>query len=157
MRLITVSAAGAAARTDSAGLYQLTVPAAGTYTVTPSATNYTFLPASQSVTVGADRSGIDFAATRLYHIGGHVMLNGAGLSDVTVTAGGTTVPTDSRGAYTFTVTEIGSYLVSARKEGFVFTPGQRTAVVGPDQSGVDFEARSTAASLSLGPPCLAAA
>ncbi len=60
---LTLSPGGATAITTVNGSYQFSGLAAGTYTVTPSLTGYTFLPASRQVTVGPNASGIDFVGT----------------------------------------------------------------------------------------------
>jgi hypothetical protein len=60
---VAISTAGASSTTASDGAYTLSGLAAGTYTVTPSMSGYTFSPASQSITLGPSRSGVDFSAS----------------------------------------------------------------------------------------------
>ena len=55
--------AGHTASTDSNGNYTLSGLAAGTYTITPSKSGYTFSPASLPVTVPPDSTGQDFTGT----------------------------------------------------------------------------------------------
>jgi len=49
--------------TDSSGNYTLSGLVAGTYTITPSKSGYTFSPASRAVTVPPDSTGQDFTGT----------------------------------------------------------------------------------------------
>ncbi|MEO6758501.1 MAG: hypothetical protein ABIO24_03535, partial [Saprospiraceae bacterium] len=55
----TVSAGGVSAVSDAAGNYTLTRPA-GTYTVTSSKSGCSFIPTSQSVTLGPSKTGVSF-------------------------------------------------------------------------------------------------
>ena len=59
----TVTAGGISATSDATSAYSVAGLSAGTYTVTPSKTGCTFSPASQSVTVGPNATGINFTAT----------------------------------------------------------------------------------------------
>ena len=61
---VTVSAGWAGtATTDGNGTYTLSGLAAGTYTLTPSKSGYSFSPASRTVTVPPDATGQDFVGT----------------------------------------------------------------------------------------------
>ena len=86
---VTVTAGSASATTQSDGSYALSGLAAGTYTVTPSLSGYTFSPASQSETItNANITTVNFAATASpsgHAIKGTVTLNGSGLGGVTIT------------------------------------------------------------------------
>ncbi|MGB9873276.1 MAG: carboxypeptidase-like regulatory domain-containing protein, partial [Anaerolineae bacterium] len=55
--------AGHTTTTGSDGRYTLSGLAAGTYTVTPSKSGYTFSPTSRTVTVPPDATGVDFTGT----------------------------------------------------------------------------------------------
>lgn len=58
---VTVSAGGGGtASTNSNGDYSLGGLAGGSYTVTPSASNYTFTPASRAISVPPNATGVDF-------------------------------------------------------------------------------------------------
>ena len=59
--IISVSAAGSAI-TDGNGDYSISGLTAGTYTLTPSRSGYTFTPPSRTVTVPPDATGQDFTA-----------------------------------------------------------------------------------------------
>src|SRR5436305_1688111 len=66
------------ANTDAAVHYGLTGLASGTYTVTPSLACYTFSPASRTVSLSGDTSGIDFSASLVpatFSISGSVTMN----------------------------------------------------------------------------------
>ncbi len=61
---VTVSVGSvASATTDGNGAYTISGLAAGTYTLTPSKSGYTFTPASRTVTVPPDATGQDFVGT----------------------------------------------------------------------------------------------
>ena len=58
---VTVSAgAGGSATTDANGTYTISDLTAGTYTLTPSKSSYTFSPATRTVSVPPDQTGQDF-------------------------------------------------------------------------------------------------
>jgi hypothetical protein len=59
-----VTLTGAGSATTSKGWFSLEGVAAGYYSVTPTHSNYLFLPASQLVTAGPDQLGVDFRAYR---------------------------------------------------------------------------------------------
>lgn len=61
--------AGYTTTTDSSGNYTLSGLAAGTYTITPSKSGYTFSPASRSISLPPDAAGQNFTATQLPPIG----------------------------------------------------------------------------------------
>lgn len=62
---VTVSAGAAgSATTDQNGAYTLTGLAAGTYTLTPSKSGYSFSPASRTVTVPPDATGQNFVGSQ---------------------------------------------------------------------------------------------
>lgn len=61
---VTISdGAGHTATTDSNGNYTLSELTAGTYTITPSKSGYTFSPASRTVSVAPDATGQDFTGS----------------------------------------------------------------------------------------------
>ena len=62
---VTPSPSGAAVTTDSSGAYTITGLGAGTYTITPAKSGYVITPASATVSVGPDKTNVDFAG------GGH--------------------------------------------------------------------------------------
>ncbi|MGA9753140.1 MAG: PKD domain-containing protein, partial [Acidobacteriota bacterium] len=86
---VRVTAGSASATTQSDGSYTLSGLAAGTYTVTPALSGYTFTPASQSETItNANITTVNFTATASpsgHAIKGTVTLNGSGLGGVTIT------------------------------------------------------------------------
>jgi len=61
---VTLSgSATASTLTDTQGAYRLTAAGGGTYTVTASATNYTFPAGQQLANLSSDQANINFAAT----------------------------------------------------------------------------------------------
>ncbi len=139
---VTVAAGSQSATTDSQGQYSITGLVAGTYTVAPSKDEYAFDPENRSVTVGPDKSGIDFTGTPITHsVSGSVSdASGLPLAGVTVSAGDQSGTTDAGGAYTITGLVAGTYTVTPSKDEYTFEPESRSVTVGPDQSGIDFAA-----------------
>lgn len=135
---VTISLAGvatASTTTDASGNYTFTGLAAGSYTVIPAKTGYTFTPSSRNVTVSDENeSNINFTSavneTPTYTISGTV--SGAVQSGVTITLTGTgssTTTTDASGNYTFTGATNGNYSLTASKTGYSFTPTSISAIV----------------------------
>jgi inhibitor of cysteine peptidase len=142
---VTVSTGARSATTGADGRYSITGLTAGTYTVTPSRTGFTFTPESRTVTVGPNRTGVDFATTTVapttFSIGGTVRgANGAGLSSVSVQVGGVSATTSATGAYSVSGLDAGTYTVTASRSGYTMSPASRSVTVGPNQTGIDFSA-----------------
>ena len=108
------------ASTDKLGKYSLSVPAAGTYTITPylRSGNYTFSALSKDVTVSTkDVAGIDFQAIKLTTtsvITGYALsVKGEILTNVPVHINKLgTVTSDKNGVYTFSNVPVGRYYVT---------------------------------------------
>ena len=136
---VTVKLTGAATAsttTDSSGNFSFTSRANGTYTVTPSLTNYTFDPVSTVVVVdGADIANTNFVATSTggadaYTISGKI--SGDIKVGVKITLSGNTsgtVITTDDGTYSFTGVLDGSYSVTPSLTGYAFTPANRSVTV----------------------------
>lgn len=128
--------------TDASGNYTLSGLAAGSYTLTPSKAEHSFTPANQAVTVGPDRTGINFSATVFtYSISGRVTLStGFAVAGVTLSDGlGHSTTTDASGNYTLSGLTAGSYTLTPSKAGFSsFTPANRVVSVGPSKTAMDF-------------------
>jgi hypothetical protein len=139
---VTVSdGAGHSALTDGSGNYTITGMPSGSYTITPSLAEYTFTPPAQAVTVGASKTGINFAATRItYTISGRITISGGfALVGVTVSDGaGHTALTNASGDYTISGVPSGTYTITPSLAGSTFTPPTRSVTVGPSRVGVDF-------------------
>jgi hypothetical protein len=148
---VTVKLTGAATASttaDSSGNFSFASRANGTYTVTPSLTNYTFDPVSTVVVVdGADIANTNFVATSTggadtYSISGTV--TGAVQSDVKITLSGGgvsgTVMTGSDGTYTFANLLDGySYIITPSLSGYTFTPEYSTVTLsGANAANNDF-------------------
>jgi len=137
---------------DASGNYAFTGLSPNTYTVAVSRAGFNFTPSSQSVTVGPDKSGVDFTGladqTPTYSISGTVQAGGSGLTGVTVTAGSASALTSANGTYTISGLIAGSYTVSASRSGYTLSPGSRTVVVSTNVTGIDFTATSITFSIS---------
>src|SRR5207253_1936490 len=101
--------------------------AAGTYTVTPSKSGYTFAQPALSVTVGPSQSGVDFtASSQAFRIRGTVTLNGKGVQGVSISAGGQSALTAIDGTYALALGGAGTYTVRPAKTGLTFSPTFRS-------------------------------
>jgi Calx-beta domain/Carboxypeptidase regulatory-like domain/Pectate lyase superfamily protein len=122
----------ATATTDSSGNYSFNLPAEGSYTVTPSKTNYTFTPPNRAVNNLTSDQTADFTGTLdLHTISGHVVYgNNVGLPGVTVALTGgqsATATTDAAGNFTFKSLPGGaSYTLTPALAGYVFTPASQS-------------------------------
>jgi hypothetical protein len=133
--------AGHTTTTDSNGNYTLSGLAAGTYTVAPSKTGYTFSPSSRTVSVPPDATGVNFTGSLLaYSISGRVTdSSGNPIPGVTISDNaGHTTTTGSDGRYTLSGLTAGTYTITPSKSGYAFSPASRQVTVPPDAMGVDF-------------------
>ncbi|MFN3651337.1 MAG: carboxypeptidase regulatory-like domain-containing protein [Armatimonadota bacterium] len=138
---VTISADGRSTITAADGTYSFSGLAPAIYELTASRAGYRFAPESRLVSVGPDQTGQDFVGTPAYRIGGTVTLDGAGLSGVTVEAGGETATTGADGAYLLPPLPAGTYTVTASKTEYTFSPASHQVIVGPDASAIDFSAQ----------------
>ena len=146
----TVTLSGTDSRvtsTDSNGNYIFKVLMNGSYTVTPSQTGATFMPAGQSVTInGASVPNVNFStAAPSFTVSGSITPASIGSgSTVTLAQGGSTISTataDVSGNYSFSNVVNGSYTVTPTKSGTAFSPTSQAATVnGAPVSGVNFTA-----------------
>ena len=137
------------------GTYAVGPLPAGTYSVTPSSTDYTFSPTSRSVTLGSDDViGVDFAATAVptFSISG-TLAPAAGGAGATVTISGAadrTITADAAGGYAVTGLTEGTYTVTPSKLGYSFSPASASITVdGASVSGVDFTATANGGGQTL--------
>jgi len=143
---------GNSATTDGNGNYTLSGLAAGTYTLTPSKSGYTFSPPTRTVTVPPDATGQDFTAMPVtYSISGQVKDDsGHPIASVTISDGaGHTANTDSSGNYAVTGLAAGTYTLTPSKSGYTFSPASRTVTVPPDATGQNFVGTQQEARLRL--------
>jgi hypothetical protein len=149
---VTVTAGDRTTSTNASGAFTFTGVSAGTYQVSAFSSGFTFTPASQTVQVGPDQSGIDFTGlsnqTPTYSLSGTVRLGGSGLAGVTVTTGSKSTTTAANGSYTFVGLEQGSYLVTPSQAGYTFTPATRQVTLNSNSLGVDFTAAVATYSVS---------
>jgi len=129
---------------DGSGNYVVPGLPAGSYTITPSKSGYTYTPASQSVTLTtSNATGVNFTAMPVV-ISGSISpaASGSGAT-VTLTGGpGGTVAANGSGAFTFSGIPDGTYTVTPAKSGFLFTPTSQSVTVtgGVSVTGVTFTA-----------------
>jgi hypothetical protein len=132
---------GSTAMSGADGNYTITDLITGTYTITPTALNYTFAPITRTVSVPPDATGQDFVGELIaYSISGQV-LDGTGdplMGVVMATNDGLTATTGLDGNYLFPEVVAGSYTVTAVLEGYTFTPTMRIVNLPPDAIGQDF-------------------
>jgi len=125
------------ATTNASGNYTLANIPAGTYTLTPSVTGYSFTPATRTVTVsGTNVAGQDFIAIPWASLGGtikdasNVAVSGALVTISPVPAGVTaTITTNAGGAYSFARVPPGTYTLTPVRSGNSFNPGTRGITV----------------------------
>jgi hypothetical protein len=127
------------ATTGPNGQYQIST-LEDDYTVTPSLSGYTFSPASRSVSLHANTSGVDFTATVLnvHTISGTVTSSGGqALYNAALTlkdgTGNTVATASSRfpdGSFSFTGVVDGAYTITGKLCAYSFTPLQVTVLGG---------------------------
>jgi hypothetical protein len=147
-------ASGGTATTDTSGNYTFSGLLAGSYTVTPSKSGYTFSPVSTNVTVSSSNvTGINFTSTAVptYSISGTV--SGATASGVTMSLTGAstaTTTTATDGTYTFSGLANGSYTVTPSKSGYTFSPASLAVTISSaNQTGKNFTATAVAGDTPL--------
>jgi Calx-beta domain-containing protein/carboxypeptidase family protein len=131
---VTVTLSGGAAgadTTDGSGGYSFNVNAGGTYTVTPSLANHSFMPASQTFSNVTSNQTQNFSAVLNQHtISGQITRGGSPLSGVTVTLTGTesgSTTANASGNYSFANLDAGgSYTVTPTLANNTFTPPSAT-------------------------------
>ena len=119
--------------TDGTGVYSIAGATAGTYTLTPTHTGYTFTPASRAVTVadaavtGQDFTSKVFTGAVSGTVSGDVKAgvaftlvgNGKSLSGIT----------DGTGVYSIAGATNGTYTLTPTRAGYTFRPTSRTVTV----------------------------
>ena len=132
---------GICAESEANGTYTITGIISGTYTITPSKTDYTFNPENRTVNVPPDRTGQDFTgAYSNYTISGKVK-DGRGyplMGVLICTDKGVCDTSDSAGAYLIDHLTSSSYTISPSKTGFLFNPTFRTIIIPPSSTNQDF-------------------
>ncbi len=145
---VTVTAGSGSATTSATGAYTISGLAAGSYTVTPSRSGYTFSPVSTSATVSsANVTGINFTATAVatYSISGS-----AGTSGATVTAGTASATSDASNNFTIASLAAGTYTVTPTKSGCTFSPASQSVTISSASvTGVNFTASCPTGDLQL--------
>lgn len=113
---VRVTTGSRSAWSDSQGVYRLTRISTGSHTLTALKPYFSFTPSgfTQPLTVGADTTGADFAATREgFTVTGTVLSAGLPVEDITVTAGAFSARTDAQGTYRLIGLPSGTYTLEA--------------------------------------------
>jgi hypothetical protein len=155
--LVTLSGTSSATTTaDANGNYTFANLANGSYTVTPSKTNFTFSPVNLPVTIsGANSTANNFTATTtaIWSISGTITPATAG-SGALVTLGGaatSSTTADNSGNYNFANLANGIYTLTPSKSGYSFSPTSESVTV----SGANVTAPAFAGQASTGSGTLA--
>lgn len=121
--------------TNQDGYWIITEQSDGAYTMTPSLSGYTFIPANRGVTLsGVDVTDVNFTAsqTGVYRILGRITENSQYLSNITVRLTGTssmTTTTSSSGLYEFTGLIPGNYIIQPENNDYYFYPEDRAVEI----------------------------
>lgn len=99
------------------------IPSAGTWTITLN---------EKSLYYTMNNDPID-----TYSVSGLITEDGAGLSDVTLSIGLSSVTTDSDGNYTLSGLANGSYIVTPSKSSYTFSPSSRDIIISDSDISVD--------------------
>jgi len=144
---VTINLSGAGTGsvvTGVGGTYSFSSLVAGSYTVTPSLTGYTFSPTNIAIaSLAANSTGNNFTATAIpvsHSISGTV--SGAVSSGVTIAVTGTATAgttTDGSGNYTVNGLFDGNYTVTPSLAGYTFTPNSTSVPMsGANVTGKNF-------------------
>ncbi len=131
---VSISLSGdmvATTTTNSLGTYVFSDIPDGSYTLTPTFTNYRFAPISTSVAVsGTDVAGVNFSDVGDFEISGKV--SGQAIQGVSIVLTGSTntvTSTDANGNFRFSGLDSGSYSVALGLSGYVFVPASRGILI----------------------------
>jgi len=118
---------GETAVSNASGYYTFTNLITATYTITPELAFHTFAPPSATISVPPTVTDTDFIATVIptYELSGRVerLSDGTGISGVRMeTDFGQTAVTDSNGDYTLSNLLAGSYTITPKTSGYIYTP-----------------------------------
>ncbi|OGS21832.1 MAG: hypothetical protein A2252_00025 [Elusimicrobia bacterium RIFOXYA2_FULL_39_19] len=147
---VTVALSGSSTgtyTTGSNGFYTFSVSTGGTYTITPTKTDWNFSPINKSYTnINSAQSNQDFFGAYTgsgYSISGTVTSStGSAISGVTVTLTGTgtgSTSTNGSGVYQFSSLAPGNYTVTPTLTGVTFSPLNRSYTgLGDNQTAQNF-------------------
>ncbi len=142
---VNVAMGLATTATGADGRYRFTNVPAGTYTLTPTLAEYTFVPVSQQATVGeavGNATGVNFTGSRrTYSISGTITSAGAPLAGVKVRVDGRSTTTAADGTYSVGGLPAGVYTVTPERAEYTFAPPNRSVQVDETRgnaTGVDF-------------------
>ena len=126
---------------DEFGLYAFNNYPRATYVLVPELAGYQFTPTNRTVvSLSGNSNNLDFASSGVFAIRGRVTKDGTPLPNVTVRTTGSVSITDSSGNYALTNLPPGTYTVVADDVRYSMQPASAAVTVGPDQSGINFQA-----------------
>ena len=142
--------ASATTTTDAFGNYSFSGLADGTYTVTPSATGFSFNPGSQTITIsGAHNLGVNFATSQRTFVVSGTVSGGSGISVARTGPTTATATADAGGNYSFPAVPNGSYTVTPSGPGFSVGPASQSITVsGANVGNVNFTATPLTCSIT---------
>ena len=152
---VTVSNGSASTTTDSAGNYSLGSLVAGSYTITPTRSGYTFSPVNRAVTISsANVTGQNFTGTATvstFSVSGRVATAASvGINGVTVSTSGGSAVTNSNGDYTISGLANGSYTLKPSLSGYTFSPTTLAVTVsGANVTGRNFTGTAITGAIAL--------
>lgn len=152
-KVTVIGATGASATADAFGNYHFGRLPLGSYTISVSKPNLTFIPASQTVNLStAGLTQVNFGASDLTaSISGNISPAASGNGAmVTLTGASSAITTaDAFGNYGFSGLPLGSYTVSVNKTNFTFSPAsQSVSLNSGGAKQVNFTAGSITVSIS---------
>lgn len=134
-------APNSSATLDANGFYTITNLITGTYTITPTKTNYTFAPSTRTVSVPPNASAQDFVGALITStISGRITDgNGSPSSGVSVSDGaGHTATTNTNGEYVIPGLTANTYTLTPTKAGCTFSPTTLSVTVPPNATNKNF-------------------
>lgn len=116
------------AKTDANGAYSFRVPYFGSYTVTASLTGYKVQPANYSYTsIDAPKTDQNFTVIQdSITVSGEVYAsNRALIRNITLDMNGVKYALENSGPYSIKIPVIGTYTLTAKADGYIFTPASK--------------------------------
>ncbi|MDI6752394.1 MAG: Ig-like domain-containing protein [bacterium] len=116
---------------DGEGNYIFNLIAPGTYTITPSYSNYLFKPQSATVSLSFDHPNIEFAFVGYQPSISGSVTDGQNplIATITLTGPETKTITSDNGSYLFNILSFGEYILRPEKPYHIFSPSTRSLTI----------------------------